>query len=429
MSSTFDVDSRPDKQTCPRVSQPVLRSSQTRPLDAGEEMNTDLSRKSRASRVAFLDGARSVLMILGVFLHGANIYATNIPWIISDSQKHVVFDIITRSIHLFRMPAFFMVAGYFSAMLLTRRTIGSYIRQRGQRLGIPFLFTLLTINICQLLLIYGSPDSLVSAMGRAVGGAREFSLFVDRWISHLWFLIDAFILSVTGAAIHMGITAFGGSGVARRVIDRSRAAIEASSYVRLSIVVLALPFLHFLILVIMKISGITALPELGFFYPYRLAEMSQFFFVGMLCYHSPAFLRRISTVKPADAVALAILLVLFVGPWSGIELPRVASTYATDLAIWLSIICFMWVFASTVKKPSRLWRYLSDASYTVYLLHHIIVVLIGSLILDWSLSAYVKYLIVVGFAIFLPLLFHHFAVLRIPPLRFALNGKNTDHHS
>jgi glucan biosynthesis protein C len=179
----------------------------------------------------------------------------------------------------------------------------------------------------------------------------------------------------------------------------------------------------------MKISGITALPELGFFYPYRLAEMSQFFFVGMLCYHSPAFLRRISTVKPADAVALAILLVLFVGPWSGIELPRVASTYATDLAIWLSIICFMWVFASTVKKPSRLWRYLSDASYTVYLLHHIIVVLIGSLILDWSLSAYVKYLIVVGFAIFLPLLFHHFAVLRIPPLRFALNGKNTDHHS
>ena len=73
-----------------------------------------------ASRLHYMDSMRSVLMLLGVVLHAARPYDSN-DWQVKDAARLELLDGLVAGIHLFRMPAFFVVAGYFAMYLLVRR--------------------------------------------------------------------------------------------------------------------------------------------------------------------------------------------------------------------------------------------------------------------------------------------------------------------
>jgi len=82
-------------------------------------------------------------MSLGVLLHTANIYQ---PGILArlDVEEHWLFGALSNAIHVFRMPAFFWVAGYFCAMTLARSGPSGLLESRLPRLIVPLLTTLLT---------------------------------------------------------------------------------------------------------------------------------------------------------------------------------------------------------------------------------------------------------------------------------------------
>jgi surface polysaccharide O-acyltransferase-like enzyme len=83
-------------------------------------------------------------MLLGIVLHSALAY-TGGPWVVSDSAGGPVMAGIVEFIHGFRMPLFFIVSGYFTQMLLTRRGLGAMVRHRLGRIGLPLLLGMVTI--------------------------------------------------------------------------------------------------------------------------------------------------------------------------------------------------------------------------------------------------------------------------------------------
>ncbi|MBO6514609.1 MAG: acyltransferase family protein [Phycisphaerales bacterium] len=91
-----------------------------------------------------LDALRAFAMVLGILLHGALAY-TQVPWIVQDAQKSVVFDHLFEFIHTFRMPIFFLLSGFFTAMLWRRRGTRGLLRHRTFRILFPLLACMATI--------------------------------------------------------------------------------------------------------------------------------------------------------------------------------------------------------------------------------------------------------------------------------------------
>ena len=86
-----------------------------------------------------LDALRAAMMLLGLVLHsGASYMATPLPvWPYQDPKTSVFFDLVVYVIHLFRMPVFFIAAGFFAAPLWQRDGRHGFVTNRLQRVALP----------------------------------------------------------------------------------------------------------------------------------------------------------------------------------------------------------------------------------------------------------------------------------------------------
>ena len=105
------------------------------------DMNTETPAFARRSD---LDALRAGAMLLGIVLH-ASLSFFPAFWIVTDSRQEPGFGILFSAIHGFRMPLFFVMSGFFSAMLLHRRGWKSLVKQRFHRVFLPLLLGMVTI--------------------------------------------------------------------------------------------------------------------------------------------------------------------------------------------------------------------------------------------------------------------------------------------
>lgn len=83
-------------------------------------------------------------MLLGIVLHVALSF-TAVPWVVRDSQQGDFYYVLFAAIHGFRMPLFFMLSGFFTAMLWRKRGLASLVKHRLKRIFLPLFIGCLTI--------------------------------------------------------------------------------------------------------------------------------------------------------------------------------------------------------------------------------------------------------------------------------------------
>ncbi|MCA9139173.1 MAG: acyltransferase family protein [Planctomycetales bacterium] len=83
-------------------------------------------------------------MLLGIVLHAALSFAP-IPWTVQDSQQSDFYYVLFACIHGFRMPLFFMLSGFFTAMLWKKRGLRALLVHRFKRIFLPMVLAMLTI--------------------------------------------------------------------------------------------------------------------------------------------------------------------------------------------------------------------------------------------------------------------------------------------
>jgi glucan biosynthesis protein C len=131
------------------------------------------------------------MMLLGVFLHAACGYAS-LPdiWFFKDRITSIWMDATILVIHLFRMPVFYVMAGFFGALLYSRRGWRGVLKNRAARILAPFLLGLVVFS--PILRPMGAYFWFAERRPNPWASTVEY-MTSGRWLhriepDHMWFL-------------------------------------------------------------------------------------------------------------------------------------------------------------------------------------------------------------------------------------------------
>ncbi|MEM6709463.1 MAG: acyltransferase family protein [Pseudomonadota bacterium] len=364
----------------------------------------------QGSRIHHLDMARAVLMTLGVVLHSAQIYNPETHWLVNSDDSFFGSSIVVSAIKLFRMPAFFVVSGFFCALTIQRYGADRFARVRLFRILLPFVSSLLVLNTLQAVV-------LVTAGSRHY----DFGTYLGHsdFVSHLWFLVN---LSCYFTAAWFGARYF--LGPLRRVAGVVEAWFSDQ------------PALLVILLLPCSVFFVYALGALGFplnvdLHPgivtFELIRYVPYFLFGVAAFVSPAA-RRTLLQFPAWmsvatlGVALAASFVL-----RAVNVPpvveRLLEVYFHEVAIWSAVLLCFSLFRRFCDRPSTTTRFFADASYTIYLFHHCLVAAFGIVLLSLPIPPLAQFVLLVVLVFACTALIHRFFIDRVPVARLLFNGK------
>lgn len=83
-------------------------------------------------------------MLLGVALH-ASLSFLAFPWPVHDTARSSLLPLVLVAVHGFRMPLFFLLSGYFTMLVYSRRGLSSLLEQRFLRIFLPLVIATATI--------------------------------------------------------------------------------------------------------------------------------------------------------------------------------------------------------------------------------------------------------------------------------------------
>jgi glucan biosynthesis protein C len=324
------------------------------------------------ARLIFADNLRTALMVLVVLHHLAVIYGANYPFYYVEPAYSevlalivlVVFQLLNQA---YFMGFFFLLSGYFTPGSFERKGLTAFTKDRLIRLGIPLV--VFSFVLSPLTFYIGFPHieaSLLANYGITLPLTwQNYPSFVNP--GPLWFIA---ILLV-----------FDFSYVTWRVATRNRPSRSANDSVlpshRMTVAyVLALALASYLIRIVVPLGKyVLGFPSLAY-----LPQYFTFFLIGIIGYRRN-WLRTIPSRmgKLGFVVALVATLTLF--PIALIfEVPSAAFLGG---GYWQSGVYALWdsafsvgmclglitLFRRRFNYPSRLGLFLSQHSYTVFIIH------------------------------------------------------------
>ena len=138
-------------------------------------------------------------MLLGIVLHASLPYFSRIAefefvWPADDDQSIALF-LVFDFIHTWRMPTFFLLAGFFAHLVLERRTLSAFLADRLKRIGLPLvLFGAVMAVIIPPIWIYGWYGDLSLEIFRDALRDRQDLDSSGDLVAHLWFLYYLLLL-------------------------------------------------------------------------------------------------------------------------------------------------------------------------------------------------------------------------------------------
>jgi peptidoglycan/LPS O-acetylase OafA/YrhL len=355
-------------------------------------------------RLHSLDALRAIALLLGVVLHSAMSFIPSpvIPiWIVADNQPTPILSMTFFFIHLFRMAAFFLIAGYFAHMLLERHGTWGFVKNRLMRIAAP-------LSIFWTPVLMGIIACLLWAVWIKNGhsfppGPPPPPITVETFpLTHLWFL---WVLLIFYATLLIGRFLLG-------ALDRGgRLAAGADKAMRLLVTPWGLPLVAAPLALVLYLKadwfmwfGVPT-PDTGLV-P-NLAATVAFGIAFLLGYllrrNSDVLLGRIArhwALYTLLALGLGIAsLILAGGPVPNLLVPPVrsllnASVYA--LAVYSATFAALALALRFLSGMRPIFRYLADASYWVYLLHLPVVMALQVLVHDLAWPWPAKLIVITG---------------------------------
>ena len=323
-------------------------------------MQTSVAQPVAQPREHFWDALRAFLMLLGIPYHVALSYRPGQDFIVHSGQGVRGFAELAAGLHLFRMPAFFVIAGYFALLLLARREPGAWLKGRFIRLGVPFLTCIVTL--VPAMNLFCELSNL--PWHAAVRSWRENSLSSGGyWVRHLWFIIVLLYFSTIATAltaIFPGLKA----GLVPPRIDCWAARNFVPALLGAGVLIggweaLALEAFYRVGLATNLPQQILRLDEAIIFAPW--------FVLGCVLVRARATLARTARFCGATSVVAVVTTVAWLLVHK--DVPPMAERFIGTFAALATTQVLVAAARSLLDRPIPLVRRLTDASFVIYLFH------------------------------------------------------------
>jgi len=333
------------------------------------------------TRYHALDSMRAAMMLLGIYLHVVVGYTGDGNWPYIDKNPTHLPAFTLGIIHAFRMPAFFAMAGFFGALLWNRRGPREFLRNRINRVLWPFaVFWSAMFPPVGYLVLSGEPGwpGLSESLRSGLWWNRLHPL-------HLWFLEYLLLLYALGAL------------AARFTPARISDALHRAHRWALQRPWAPILFAAFSWAPLSGMHGNLKDCE-GFApEPLILAAYIPPFTFGWLLYRNRDLLTTFQRLPWVHlALAIPAYFIYREVPWREFPILRAAGNV---LLCWFLIFGLLGLFLRHASALSPRWRYWSDSSYWLYIMHLPVVVSLQFALASVPLSALAKIPLVLALAV------------------------------
>ncbi|MBK5257598.1 MAG: acyltransferase family protein [Vicinamibacteria bacterium] len=390
-------------------------------------MNPDPS-TTDGRRYYGLDAVRGVMMLLGIVIHAAMFYTVMESDVLplKDRRTSPLFDLVLLLIHSFRMPLFFLVSGFFGALLVEKYGMKGAYGNRTLRVFVPFLIALVTVLPLTgwMIISFGvSVDQGTRVLWTTNSAHLEWLLRLERKLGaagpgHLWFLYYLMMLYLL-----MPLCA-----LARRVFERRGWTETLRRFT-------ASPWLP---VALSTWTALTLWPYKGglvqgfqFFAPHlpSLVYYGTFFVVGYLFHGFRDFLTTCERHLGAYFAASTLMFVASLAP-SDLDYRQGGTTTWLHLVTislngvltWLLVYAMIGLFQRFLDRDSPWVAYISQSSYWVYLVHLPIVSFAAWCLVDIDVPAVVKFGFAAAFTTVVAFVSYHYLARRTW-ISVLLNGR------
>ena len=330
-----------------------------------------------------LDGLRAFAMLLGIVLHATLPYFSRMVgieymWPADDDQSLAMF-LLFDFIHLWRMPVFFLLAGFFAHLMLERRSTAAFVSDRLLRIAAPLVpFTGVMALILPALWHYGWKGAFVVDPG--VLDPRKWPHFASQGtpLAHLWFLWHLLIMYGALLACRCaGASRFARTARAVPAVASLERRTRAAVYARAPLLLMAAAA----ILLAWR-GGDESKP----IFPPNVPDLlygALFFAYGYGLWTRRALLEELKrdrtlAVLWASGVSVYALHLILLALLKEIDIAGAGGTaawlaraevLASGAAVVLLVLALAGSFEALLTTPRQWVRWTADASYWIYLIH------------------------------------------------------------
>lgn len=379
------------------------------------------------NRFYYMDNLRAFAMLAGILFHAALAYSPLVHnfWVSADADKSTMLDMFSWFSHLFRMPLFFFLSGFLALMLLEKRGVKAYLKNRSLRILLPLIVFLPILAWVTFESIFWAIENvknqppilktIAAAMAESTGKSPTIKTF------HLWFLFNLYLFCLLVAALFK--TGF---------FNNNKFLTKLST----KHIVFIIPLLLIPSLMTQSAPHPPAdkiYPELWSFGYYGLI-----FLGGCVLFTRKGLLDQLESYRTymlvASLVGFSLYYYLIPKELSLAEIiafkkhgPTIDMKHfllaflSAFISVYMTLVC---VLASRqfLNYQSQFLRFIADSSYWVYLVHLPVLYMVQFMLVDLDLNLWLKFIIGSVVTVAVGMISYLFFV-RKTPIGWMLNGK------
>ena len=353
------------------------------------------------NRLIYFDNMRAILMLLVIVSHAACVFATKDYWYVIRSQDTTLLaNIIFLSGQSFKMGAFFIISGYFAMMSLEKYSSSTFLKKRMFRIGIPLIVVAITLNSLQKYILIKT------------GWVDDFNLYKyivnGEWKQHLWFLINLLIYFLFIVLIKKYIF------IVDKKIDKW------TSNISIILILFTLPLFTVILLIVAKIY-----PLRGIINSSVILMFLPFFMVGVFFKNNKNLMHRFETIPIYISLSITIVSIYFVDTYTGVLQGNkwlAILLYFGFVAKWFSIALFFNISKKYLNRKSPILDYLRESSYSMYLVHHVWIVIFSLILIKLGVDANLGLFLLILFTMGISLAIYRWIISKNKTLYFLFNG-------